>query len=62
MISIGYNISEIFRSKIAEKRVPYARMSGLRGYSEEFPVASECVSGHLDTVSTPTEAISLEQL
>jgi hypothetical protein len=47
---------------MAEKGVSCERMSGLWGYSDEFPAVCECANGHLDTVSTPTEAISLEQL
>jgi hypothetical protein len=62
VIIISYKVSEIFRSKMAEKHASYARISGLRVYSDEFPAVSECVNGHLDMVSTPTEAISLEQL
>lgn len=48
--------------KVLEKLPNFARIPGLLVNSDGLSAGYECVNGHLDMISTPTEAISLEQL
>lgn len=48
--------------KVIEKLPNFARIPGLLVNSDGLPAGYGCVNGHLDMISTPTEAISLEQL
>ena len=47
--------------KALEKLPNFARIPLLLAYSDGLSVGYGCVNGHLDMISTPTEAISLEQ-
>lgn len=47
---------------VIEKLPNFARIPGLLVNSDGLPAGYGCVNGHLDMISTPTEAISLEQL
>jgi len=49
-------------SKVLENFPNFARIPGLLVNSDGLPAGYGCVNGHLDMISTPTEAISLEQL
>lgn len=48
--------------KVIENLPNFSRIPGLHVNSDGLPAGYGCVNGHLDMISTPTEAISLEQL